>query len=173
VRARAIPVLLAVSLLAPALPAGDKRTANLDAQRLFHIERSKNANIVAYDVLVDPDGNPDAKRPIDAYWILAADGEREALSGVEKRLAYGFKTRFTGPGVVMLRLAADIDRDITVERVQGAFRAIVDIAGQPAVLDRIYVQSVERRLWLPSVKFVDLFGTALQTGAELHERIPH
>jgi hypothetical protein len=167
----AAAAVLAAAIVAPAALCADGFEPGSTTQRLFRIERSKNANIVAYDVRLDRDGNPDPREPVEAYWVLAADGARSALSAVQKRFAYGFKSRFVTPEVVVLQMAADIGREITVERVGGAFRAIVDIAGHRAALDRIYVKSIERKLLLPSVEFVDLFGVDLDAGAERHERI--
>ena len=126
---------------------------------------------MAYDLRLGDDGKPDPKTPVEAYWVTAADGARSALSTLQKRLAYGFKSRLEAPDVVVLRMAADLGREIRVERVGGVFRALVDIDGRPAVLDHIYVKSVERKLMLPSVEFVELFGFDLATGAERHERI--
>jgi hypothetical protein len=161
-------LLLALALtLAPIAAASPEPST----QRLFRIERSKNANIVAYDLRLDSAGKPDPKTPVEAYWVSPGDGSREALSMVQKKLAYGFKSRFENPDVVVLRMTADLGREIRVERVGGVFRALVDIDGQRSVLDHIYVKSIERTLLLPSVEFVDLFGVDLATGAERHERI--
>ena len=140
------------------------------AQRLFHIERSKNANIVAYDVRLDGDGKPDSRAPVDVYW-LGTDGSHYPLNGLQRRLAYGVKTRFHGPDVLVVNMVANVGREIRVERIGGVFRAVTDIAGKPAILDRMYVKSVERAFLLPSVEFVDLFGFDLDSGAERTERV--
>lgn len=149
----------------------DSSHSSSKTQRLFRIERSKNDNIVAYDLRLDGDGRPDPKSPVEAYWVIAEDGARYALSAVQKRFAYGFKSELVDPEVVVLRLAADLGREIRVERVRGVFRALIDIGGRRAVLDHIYVKSVERKLLLPSVEFVDLFGFDPDTGDERRERI--
>ena len=161
--------MLAVSMVS--VVADTAEPPSSATQRLFRIERSKNANIVAYDLRLGGDGKPDPKTPVEAYWVSAADGAREALSVVQKKLAYGFKSRLENPDVVVLRMAADLGREIRVERIGGVFRALCDIDGKRAVLDHIYVKSIERKLLLPSVEFVDLFGVDLATGAERHERI--
>ena len=163
-------LLLAALVIATASSAAATSDSQL-TQRLFRIERSKNANIVAYDLRLGGDGKPDPREPVEAYWISAADGARGTLSLVQKKLAYGFKSWLENPEVVVMRMAADLGREIRVERVGGVFRALVDIDGQRAVLDHIYVKSVERKLLLPAVEFVDLFGFDPATGAERHERI--
>jgi hypothetical protein len=58
---------------------------------LFVIERSKNRNVVRYDLVLDKSGFYDTRRPLDVYWLmLAEDGRREELSILERR-AYGFE----------------------------------------------------------------------------------
>ena len=166
-----LALLAALAAVTISIAADLAGPASQTTQRLFRIERSKNANIVAYDLRLDSDGKPDPKTPVEAYWVSPGDGSREALSMVQKKLAYGFKSRFENPDVVVLRMVADLGREIRVERVGGVFRALVDIDGKRSVLDHIYVKSIERALLLPSVEFVDLFGVDLATGAERHERI--
>ena len=51
------------------------------AQKLFFIQRSKNANEVHYDARVLGDGNLDPKNPVDGYWLnKAEDGSRRPQS---------------------------------------------------------------------------------------------
>src|SRR5580765_7895818 len=58
---------------------------------LFVIERSKNANIVAYDANRGPAGDFLGSEPVLAYWLLKGEkGEREELNMVERQRAYGF-----------------------------------------------------------------------------------
>ena len=53
--------------------------------RLFIIERSKNANVVCYDANMTKDGKIDKEKPVDAYWIMYAENAgREEISAFEK-----------------------------------------------------------------------------------------
>jgi hypothetical protein len=55
-------------------------------KNLFKIERNKNANIIVYDIRLNPDGSINKKNPIDAYWILyAKQGQREEITAFEKK----------------------------------------------------------------------------------------
>lgn len=168
---RAVP-LLTLSLLAnTATLAASRSDEDATAQRLFRIERSLNANIVAYDALVLPDGKLDSKKPVVAYWeLLAEHGDRKKLSTLHKR-AYGFKTAPVDDGAIVMKMTAGIDRDITVAVVNGLYRAVVRIGDHAAVLERIYVKAVERKILWPSVQFLDLFGVDPTTGEPCYERI--
>src|SRR5579872_5952110 len=87
-------------------------------QPLFVIERNTNANVVHYDVNLAPNGEIDPRRPIQAYWIMAAqDGRREELSALERSRAYGFSVE-PEPGLHSFRmeLVAQKGRAIEVRR---------------------------------------------------------
>ena len=171
IRVRSLAVLCALALVVSVASAGTGPEGDGKAQRLFRIERSKNDNIVVYDALVTQDGLLQSDEPVDAYWLaLAEDGRRTKLSRIQKRFAYGFKTRFLDEDTVVMKMAADIGREITVDVVKGVPRAVTDIAGREAVLDRIYVKSIEKKLW-PSVEYLELFGVDAATGEERYERI--
>lgn len=136
---------------------------------LFRIERSKNRNVVVYRAQGSSRGLSKAA-PVSAYWLmLAEDGHREELTWAERRLAYGFEVSDVTSERCRLTLRACSRRALSVERVDGAFRALGQVAGERALLERIFVQTREGAL-LPSVQYVDLFGKS-RGGASLRERL--
>jgi uncharacterized protein DUF4833 len=139
---------------------------------LFVIARSKNANVVHYDARLDRHGRLDTAEPIAAYWIMHAEnGRREELTWLERKFAYGWSTTVDANGELRVTLKAFSARTLAVfQGKSGAFRARVRLAQRPAALERIYVASDERGL-TPSVRYVDVFGTALDDGRRLSERI--
>lgn len=137
---------------------------------LFRIERSKNANVVQYDAVLESADKLDRREPVVCYWVLfAEDGRREPISSFERR-AYGFKVAPELSGSWLLYLAATSERSIRVVRWQGRWVAQVLIGGRSAVLSRIYVTTDERGL-IPSVRSVDLFGLDMVTGLPSSERL--
>ena len=92
------------------------------------------------------------------------------MTMMEKKFAYGFKARFVDNATVMLKLSADLGREIKVGPINGTWHAIVNIDGHSSILDRIFVKSVEKKLW-PSVEYVELFGVDAKSGESRHERI--
>jgi hypothetical protein len=141
----------ALSLVAPRLFAASSR-------ELFTLGRSKNANVVKYVVRTGADGRLDATRPIDAYWLmLAENGRREELTWTERKLAYGFSvSEQTSQGLV-LQLSACSSRELRVRPADGAFHAELEISGQRARLQRIFVHT-EEGLLLPRVRYIELSG---------------
>ena len=141
-------------------------------QPLFIIERSKNANVVHYDARLGADGQLDPAQPVIAYWImLAQDSRREELSWIEKKMAYGFDLK---PAAVTneyrMTMVAAPDRLITVKRVGGVARAELIMAGRPALLEKMYINSTER-LTGPKVHYIELHGKDLQTAEARFEKI--
>jgi hypothetical protein len=139
---------------------------------LFVIERSTNANVVHYDANIRADGELDPRQPISAYWIMAAvDGHREELTPIEKARAYGYTVE---PGrdskSYHLRLVSQKQRDIAIVREGETIRAEAVIDGRRAWLKKMYV-STHKVLAVPTVKFIDLFGTDLATGEGVSERV--
>ena len=137
--------------------------------RVFKIERSKNSKVVQYDVRLGSDGRALAADPIAAYW-LREDGSTYPLSRLQWT-AYGFDARCSdGCELVTLDMKANVGRLIRLRRVGGRYRAETEIAGQDAVIQRIYIKSTERRFLWPRVDYIDFAGTSIATGAPLEER---
>ncbi|MDA8242546.1 MAG: DUF4833 domain-containing protein [Elusimicrobia bacterium] len=145
---------------------------DMGGARLFVIERGKNANIVRYDAVQDPDGALLPEAPVRAYWVLLAeDGRTKELGWLERKKAYGFDVA-PGPeaGSYLLRLAASPERRFLLRRSGGRPRVETVIDGAPAVLEKIYVGSSEGA-WGLRVDYVDLFGRRPGTGSACKERI--
>ena len=164
-----IHMVLVLSLAWAGLAAAqDARTP----RRLFHIERNKNANIVVYDAMVDTNGNLPSKdkEAITVYWLkLAENGERKGLKRIERNRAYGFKVKEREGNRVVIEMVAKIGRLVTVDVENGEYRAHIDIAGRPAILEKVYIFVGEGGI-LPKVEYIELFGTDTETGEAAYEK---
>jgi len=138
---------------------------------LFFIERSKNKNLVQYDVSLTENGDFPDSRPVVGYWILE-NGRREELNSIEKKYAYGIvRQEKLAEDKFKVILAAFKSLEIIVERINDSFKAVVSINGRESILQRIYIKSEETRAGLPMVLYVDLFGRIKKTGLPIKERI--
>ncbi len=137
--------------------------------RLFQIDRSKNANIVCYDVRLDGTGSL-LKDPLDIYWLLkATDGSRESLGVFERAHAYGASVvNNYGNDSADVRLQA-LDKPIRITRRNGKWVALMSINGTSAVLERVYVSTTEGIL--PRVNWIRVTGTSESTGTRITETI--
>jgi Domain of unknown function (DUF4833) len=145
------------------------------AQPLFSIEHSSNKNKLYYEARTTKDGAIDAHKPIHAYWIMwEKDSEgtiREELTLIEKRMAYGFKIiQEPNKKYLKMNLVSFPERAIKVYQNNGNAVAEVSINGQPAYLEKIFINTRET-LTLPKVNYIELFGTDKKTGEQRDEKV--
>jgi hypothetical protein len=146
--------------------------ATIESRPLFIIERSKNANTVHYDARLTADGKLDPREPVIAYYVmLAEDGRRKELNGIEKALAYGFDVK-PDPSVngYRMTMVAAPGRAITVKKEGNTVRAELVIDGRPAVLGKMYINASDGPPW-PEVHYIELYGKDLQTGEDRFEKV--
>ena len=141
------------------------------AQRLFHIERNKNTNIVVYDAQVLPDSNLAEEDPVTVYWLkLAEGGHRKELKGIEKKMAYGFSVESREGNRLVIEMKADVGRNLVVDMHEGVYRAFMEIDGRQALLEKIFIFAKEK-FPIPDVKYLELFGVDVETGEDLYEKL--
>jgi hypothetical protein len=145
--------------------SGDK------AGHLFFIERSKNKNLVQYDIRLTENTDLPDSRPVNAYWILE-NGRHEELNSIERKYAYGVvRQEKLDKDKFKVILAAFKGWEIIVERINDSFKAVISINGKESILQKIYIKSEETRAAFPRVLYVELFGRSKETGLPIKERI--
>ena len=159
-----------LAVLAVALSGATTAWAQVTAEKLFFIQRSKNVNEVHYDARVTKEGTLDPKNPVDGYWLnKAEDGSRSPISLLQ-RIAYGFDVDANGDGTHRMKLKAFSDRPLTLVRVNGRWRAQVTISGKQAYMTKLYVATDESGV-MPKVLYVDVFGEETGSGKAIQEHI--
>lgn len=140
-------------------------------QHLFRIERSKNANIVQYDVQVQEDGKLDPRQPVVVYWIRhAKEGQKEDLKWAEKNFAYGFKAKYNAEtNTADIDMVAKINRKITVQEVGGEYRAETIIDGKSAYLDKIFISSKGSGM-SSKINYMEFFGKDINSEEDRYEK---
>ena len=138
---------------------------------LFFIERSKNKNLVQYDIRHAENIDLPDKRLVNVYWILE-NGRREELNSIEREHVYGIVCQEKlDENKVKVILAGLKELEIIVERMDDSFKAVVSINGKESILQKIYIRSEETAAGLPRVLYVELFGQTKEKGLPVKERI--
>jgi len=165
-------VICIVVVLVLALVTGSAQSLScIKTDHLFFIERSKNKNLVQYDVCLKDGTELIDQSPVKAYWVLE-NGETKTLNALENQLAYGVRSqKRLGTNRYIINLAALKTRDIIVERVGDDYKAILLIDGKPSYLEKVYVESEERWSGLPKVHYVDVFGSTVNNNTPVKERL--
>jgi len=164
-----LSVFLALALLLTPLLV---HAETLTSHPLFHIERSKNANIVQYDAQVAEDGKLFKKEPVVGYWIrLNEQGQKQELSWLQRTFAYGFETDLDkSREMAEINMKADVGQAIKVVRNGDKFRATITIDGAPSFFEKMYIDSTRKGLKL-DVHYVELFGEDIETGEARYEKM--
>ena len=150
----------------PILAASDGRV-----NHLFFIERSKNKNLVQYDIRLTENSDLPNLSPVNVYWILES-GRHEELNPIEREYAYGIaRQERLDQNKFRVILAGLRGLEIIVERMNDSFKAMISINGRESILEKIYIKSKERPTGLPKILYIDLFGRAKETGLPIKERI--
>ena len=138
---------------------------------LFRVTRNTNANVVLYEARLRDGGQLEDEEPVRPVWLLLAeDGRREELNGLESALAYGIDARREERGggfLVSLRARPETLIRVTVEAGCPVARTV--IAGRLATLRLVDVRAAGGLL--PRVEQIELRGVDVATGADVVERI--
>lgn len=163
--------ILTLLLTTPSQLFADSDDNEHSDYRLFHVERSKNKNIVCYDVNLS-DAGLNTIEPIKVYWINREErvGARDGLSAIQKRLAFGYRIKSKNGASAQIAINACPNRAIRVEKdTDSSYRCFTQINHQDAVLSKIYVKTKESNSL--SVEYVELSGISITSGKLISERI--
>lgn len=155
-----------------ALPANlfSEENNHPDEDRLFHIARSKNKNLVCYDVN-HPEGKLDTKNPLNIYWLDMENkpGETSNLTIIQKKLAYGYKLVSQDEDACQIILSAYPGRTLTICKQDSKYVCLIKINNQTAILKSLYVKAKPSNSL--SVEYVELQGVTLDTKQSVSERV--
>ena len=129
-------------------------------ERLFHIARSTNKNLVCYDVNLK-----------NVYWVNREErpGETNGLSFFQKKMAYGYKLISEGNDYSEVTLTAYAGKKLKICKQDSKYVCMTMIDNQPAILESLYVQTKSGSPL--SVDYVELRGISTSTGAKVSEKI--
>jgi phosphatidylglycerophosphate synthase len=140
---------------------------------MFYMQRTPNINTIIYDLNLKDDGTLDDDEPVNIYWIRYQDGgEKKGLSYIQRKFAYGLKSKSLGGGKYELHSVAYAKRSLYLMKPAGGndYHMYTKIGTTMAILNRIYLQIEGGSFWVPNVVYVELKGTDPATGKEVVER---
>lgn len=142
--------------------------AEIHPNKLFHISKSSNRNIVCYEAILK--GNAlNITDPVHPFWINNEDkkGEETELNLIQKKMAYGYKAIKSTATEAEITLKAYNKRSIKIRQQGGKWRAYIVINGKESLLNEIYVKSKEGNSMI--VEYIILKGSL--NGASVQEKV--
>jgi len=144
----------------------------VNVNKLFYIQRDPNANTLIYELNTDKNGELNTENPLHIYWIRYSEkGQKEELSYIQRRFAYGVTTKQVKSNEYDVRFVAYKKMPLNLLKSDdGKYHIFATIAKKQAILNRIFVKIEGGSFWLPNVVYVEFRGTDQNTGREIIER---
>lgn len=140
-------------------------------ERLFHIARSLNRNLVCYDANLTDGSKLDAKEPIKVYWLNREKepGKTNGLSFIQKKMAYGYKVISQTEQNCTVTLTAYPKRELTICREGDRFVCHIMIDNRKAILQSLYVKASPNNPL--QVEYVELQGVTIDSDTPVTEKV--
>jgi hypothetical protein len=139
--------------------------------QLFYLQRSPNTNTIVYELNIK-NGVLDTISPVHIFWICYAEhGQKEELTSVQRKYAYGLATKYLGNDHYELRFLAM--KKHVVELMKGPdnqFHVYDQINGQQAILTSMFLQIDGGSMFSPNITSVTASGIDRETGAKVFEK---
>tara|TARA_R110002049_G_scaffold260502_1_gene436411 strand:- start:901 stop:1431 length:531 start_codon:yes stop_codon:yes gene_type:complete len=141
--------------------------------QLFYIQHSNNHNTYVYDYN-SKNGVIDPKNPIHEYRISYTEGgERQELSTIQRKMAYGMTLLNTTPNILTFRLAATDKVLLYLERNKnGKPKVYVTLNDCKIYLDKMFVQ-LKEGLFKTNIEvdYILFYGSGTNNKEQIIERL--
>ncbi len=149
----------------------DYPTPESSFERLFYIQRSNNRNTIIYDAVLTHKKELATENPISIYWITYEKGGiREELNFEQRKLAYGISVTQIVKNYCEFNLIAYNKQKFVLELdTIGKPYVKIEINGKQMIVHRIFISA--KGLFKPKVKYIEFFGTYLNSNKAAYEKI--
>lgn len=143
-----------------------------NSKQLFYLQRTPNTNTIVYE-LNYKNGVIDKENPIQEFWIRYQErGQREELSYIQKKFAYGIKTKFISENQYELSIVAYKKYKMYLRQgPDKKFYVYITINQKQAILTRIFLQINGGAFWSPNIEYIDVYGIDPKSRAIVKERL--
>lgn len=147
------------------VPAGNSK-------QLFYLQRTPNTNTIVYE-LNYKNGSIDKENPVQGFWIRYQErGQREELSFIQRKFAYGLKTKKIADNQYELSFVSYKKYKMYLKLgADKKYYVYTDINHKPAVLTSIFIKINGGSFWLPNIEYVEILGLEPITNAAVKERL--
>ena len=172
-RGKAYIVLALIAVFSFGFSKSDDSMSLPGSYTLFKIDRSKDPDVVMYDVNLDSKGRLNTANPISVYWKKnSSEGQLEPLTEIQRKLGYGLRFQYVNEDMAEFCFISNIDRTFELRRSgDNSFRVFTISQGIKVELQRMYVHFGNDSFWLPSISSIDIYGIEKETGSLVSENI--
>jgi len=169
-----VSLLLGIILNVPEAYSQDSLqfpTPTGNPNQLFFLQRSQNTNTVIYELNLK-NGVMDTIEPVHIFWICYAEhGQREELTELQRKHAYGLAIKYITKDHYELRFLAD--KKYAMDLMKGPdnkFHIYRLVNQKRVIFSKIYLQIHGGTLLSPNIEYVVLTGIDPDTGSDVSEK---
>lgn len=140
---------------------------------LFKIDRSKDKNVVLYDINLTETGQLHSKKPIIYYWIKnEKKGNIEALTWIQKKYAYGLNYLAITNEFATFQFVSYDKLTFTLKKGNDKkYHVFTKFDNKLVKVKYLFVQIDGGTFWIPNVTEVKIYATEVKTGKEIIKTI--
>jgi Domain of unknown function (DUF4833) len=140
--------------------------------QLFYLQRTPNTNTIVYE-LNYKNGNIDTENPVLGFWIRYQErGQREDLSFIQRKFAYGLKTKKISE--TQFELSFVSYKKYKMYLMQGTdkkFWVYTNINQKPAILTSIFIKINGGSFWSPNIEYIEISGIEPNSHSVVKQRL--
>jgi hypothetical protein len=170
---KVIIILAVIAVFAFGFTNPDQGDNPTGAYNLFKIERSRDPDIVLYDVNVDSQGNLDTSMPISVYWKkFTENGAFEPLTGIQKRFGYGIKYQNISEHSAEFKFVSSLERIFELRKSgDDHYRVYTYADGKKVEVKSLFIHFEDDAFWFPEISRIEVVGIDIAQGGLINESI--
>jgi hypothetical protein len=143
-----------------------------NSKQLFYLQRTHNFNTIVYE-LNYKNGSIDTENPVRGFWIRYQErGQREELSFVQRKFAYGLKTTKISENQYELSFVSYKKYKMYLKLgADKKFSVYTNINQKPAILTRIFIKLNGGSFWSPNIEYIEISGIEADSHSVVKERL--
>ncbi|MBC7889357.1 MAG: DUF4833 domain-containing protein [Ferruginibacter sp.] len=128
-------------------------------KQLFYLQRTSNTNTIVYE-LNYLNGALDPVNPVHEFWIRYQEkGQREELSYIQRKFAYGIKTKKIRANQYELSFVSYKKYKMYLEAgPDNRFYVYTTINSKKVILTSIFLKINGGSFWSPNIEYVEISG---------------
>jgi len=166
-------ILVVMAVLASGFTNPDEAENLVGDYNLFKIDRSRDPDIVVYDVRLDSQGMLDTSSPISVYWKkFSEDGIFEPLTGIQKKFAYGIKFKNITDHSADFEFVSSLDRIFELRKSgDDHYKVYTYSEGNKVEVMSLFIHFKDDSFWFPEISKIELVGLDTKKGSMVSESI--
>jgi len=166
-------ILVVMAVLATGFTNPDKAEELAGNYNLFKIDRSRDPDIVVYDVRLDSQGKLDTSSPISVYWKkFTRDSIFEPLTGIQKKFGYGIKFQNIDEHSADFKFVSSLDRIFELRKSgNNHYKVYTYSEGNKVEVKSLFIHFKDDSFWFPEISRIELVGLDTEKGSMVSESI--